>query len=212
VFLVLAVTRFAYNCCSSQSRGEHGSAGALSSALGRIDRSFRSPLDIQTDRLWPFIDLDRRDATLSFLPPPPFPSPLFSPIMFYNTEMLTKRGPLARVWMASHLSTKLTKSNLLATSIPSSVSSILGEALLPMALRLSGQLLLGVARIYSRKTKYLLDDCNETLAKVKKAFRPGAVDMDEGETGRGGAGITLGLQEGGLDEILNHNDFLGPQW
>ena len=37
----------------------------------------------------------------------------------------------------------------------------------PLALRLSAQLLLGVARIYSRKAKYLLDDCNEALAKVK---------------------------------------------
>lgn len=36
-----------------------------------------------------------------------------------------------------------------------------------MALRLSGQLLLGVVRIYSRKAKYLLDDCNEALLKIK---------------------------------------------
>jgi hypothetical protein len=36
-----------------------------------------------------------------------------------------------------------------------------------MALRLSGQLLLGVVRIYSRKAKYLLDDCNEALIKIK---------------------------------------------
>lgn len=43
-----------------------------------------------------------------------------------------------------------------------------------MALRLSGQLLLGVARIYSRKTKYLLEDCNEALVKIKVAFRTDA--------------------------------------
>ena len=36
-----------------------------------------------------------------------------------------------------------------------------------MALRLSGQLLLGVVRIYSRKAKYLLDDCNEAILKIK---------------------------------------------
>ncbi|KAF8757290.1 Conserved region of Rad21 / Rec8 like protein [Rhizoctonia solani] len=48
-----------------------------------------------------------------------------------------------------------------------------------MALRLSGQLLLGVCRIYSRKAKYLLDDCNEALLKIKLAFRPGIVDMTE---------------------------------
>lgn len=128
--------------------------------------------------------------------------------MFYNTEMLTKRGPLARVWMASHLSTKLTKSNLLQTSIPESINSILGQELLPMALRLSGQLLFGVARIYSRKTKYLLDDCNETLVRVKRAFRPGALDMEEGERSRDA--VTLRAEAGGLDDILNYD--AGNYW
>lgn len=37
----------------------------------------------------------------------------------------------------------------------------------PLALRLSGQLLLGVVRIYSRKAKYLLDDCTDALLKIK---------------------------------------------
>ncbi|SCZ90882.1 BZ3500_MvSof-1268-A1-R1_Chr1-3g02345 [Microbotryum saponariae] len=139
--------------------------------------------------------------------------------MFFNSDMLTKRGPLARVWMASHLSAKLSKTNLLATSIPSSVKSILGNDdtlnLPSMALRLSGQLLLGVARIYSRQTKYLLDDCNETLIKVKNAFRPGAVDMHENDTAQRGinaAAITLGMHEGGLEDILNQQNFLGQQW
>lgn len=46
-----------------------------------------------------------------------------------------------------------------------------------MALRLSGQLLLGVVRIYSRKARYLMDDCNEALMKIKMAFRPGNIDL-----------------------------------
>ena len=41
-----------------------------------------------------------------------------------------------------------------------------------MALRLSGQLLLGVVRIYSRKAKYLLDDCNEALLRIKMVCFP----------------------------------------
>lgn len=36
-----------------------------------------------------------------------------------------------------------------------------------MALRMTGHLLLGVARIYSRKVKYLLTDCSEALVKIK---------------------------------------------
>ena len=40
-----------------------------------------------------------------------------------------------------------------------------------ITLRLSGQLLLGIVRIYSRKTKYLLDDVNDILYKLKSFFQ-----------------------------------------
>jgi cohesin complex subunit SCC1 len=40
-----------------------------------------------------------------------------------------------------------------------------------MALRTTGHLLLGIVRIYSRKAKYLLADCNEAFIKIKLAFR-----------------------------------------
>lgn len=92
-----------------------------------------------------------------------------------------------------------------------------------MALRLSGQLLLGVVRIYSRKAKYLLDDCNEALLKIKmvsflclftpnlshnrrvlrlQAFRPGIVDMTDDQLAVNRNAITL--QGGGLnvDDLL----------
>lgn len=49
----------------------------------------------------------------------------------------------------------------------SRLGAIMGQEVEIMALRLSGQLLLGVVRIYSRKAKYLLDDCNEALLKIK---------------------------------------------
>ena len=57
----------------------------------------------------------------------------------------------------------------------------IGEPLIQvkMALRTSGHLLLGVVRIYSRKAKYLLTDCNEAFVKIKMAFRPGMVDLPE---------------------------------
>ncbi|ETN81658.1 Rad21 / Rec8 like protein, partial [Necator americanus] len=51
-----------------------------------------------------------------------------------------------------------------------------------MALRTTGHLLLGVVRIYSRKTKYLLADCNEAFLKIKMAFRPGQIEtIDDGK-------------------------------
>lgn len=99
--------------------------------------------------------------------------------MFYSEAILSRRGPLGKVWLAAHWERKLSKTQTLQTDISESVDAILGQEIVPMALRLSGQLLLGVCRIYSRKAKYLLDDCNEALLKIKLAFRPGIVDMTE---------------------------------
>lgn len=82
---------------------------------------------------------------------------------------MSRRGPLAKVWLAAHWERKLSKTQTLQTDISQSVGAIVGQEVEVMALRLSGQLLLGVVRIYSRKAKYLLDDCNEALLKIKMA-------------------------------------------
>ncbi|QIW99774.1 hypothetical protein AMS68_005292 [Peltaster fructicola] len=97
--------------------------------------------------------------------------------MFYSESLLAKTGPLARVWLAANLERKLTKQNVLQSDIDNNVRDIIGSGQAPMALRLSGQLLLGVVRIYSKKAKYLFDDCSEALGKLKMAFRPGNVDL-----------------------------------
>lgn len=47
-----------------------------------------------------------------------------------------------------------------------------------LSLRTTGHLLLGIVRIYSRKAKYVLADCNEAFLKIKMAFRPGAVENE----------------------------------
>jgi cohesin complex subunit SCC1 len=97
--------------------------------------------------------------------------------MFYSELLLTKTGPLARVWLASNLDRKLTKQNVLQSNLEDNVKNIIGGEQAPIALRLSGQLLLGVVKIYNRKAKYLMDDCSEALLKIKMAFRPGNVDL-----------------------------------
>jgi len=78
----------------------------------------------------------------------------------------------------------------------------MGQEIEVMALRLSGQLLLGVVRIYSRKAKYLLDDCNEALLKIKMAFRPGAVDLTEDQLAVNRNAITLPTSNLDLDILL----------
>ena len=40
-----------------------------------------------------------------------------------------------------------------------------------LALRTSGHLLVGIVKIYSRKTKYLLQETGEAYLKLKMAFR-----------------------------------------
>jgi len=87
--------------------------------------------------------------------------------MFYSDVLLAKSGPLARVWLASNLDRKLTKRDCLQANLEDSIDVIVDETAAPMALRLSGQLLLGVVKIYKRKTGYLLEDCNEALLKIK---------------------------------------------
>lgn len=121
------------------------------------------------------------------------------------TQLLNKRSPLAAVWMASHLERKVAKTVLLKINIPDSVEAIAHGAgakqeddersqqqqqqqqhVEILALRLSGQLLLGVARIYSRKAKYLMDDCSDAILRIKMAFRSGAIVA-------GGSGGSAGL-------------------
>ncbi|KIW30003.1 uncharacterized protein PV07_05784 [Cladophialophora immunda] len=91
--------------------------------------------------------------------------------MFYSEQLLAKTGPLARVWLASNVERKLSKSQILQSDIESSVGAIVDQGHAPMALRLSGQLMLGVVRIYGRKARYLLDDCNEALIKIRMTFK-----------------------------------------
>lgn len=87
--------------------------------------------------------------------------------MFYSDTLLAKNGPLARVWLASNMERKLTKQTVLAEKLETKVHDIIGADQAPMALRMSGQLLLGVVIIYRKKAKYLLDDCSEALSRIR---------------------------------------------
>ena len=110
--------------------------------------------------------------------------------MFYAHFVLAKKGPLARIWLAAHWDKKLTKAHVYETNIENSVDGIM-QPKVKMALRTSGHLLLGVVRIYSRKAKYLLADCNEAFVKIKMAFRPGMVDLPEDKREAAMNAITL---------------------
>ncbi|OVA06656.1 Rad21/Rec8-like protein [Macleaya cordata] len=89
--------------------------------------------------------------------------------MFYSHTFLARKSPLGTVWMAAHLQHKLRKSHVSLTDISSTVDSIMCPEV-PIALRLSAFLLLGVVRIYSKKVEYLYYDCNEVLTHIRTAF------------------------------------------
>ena len=70
------------------------------------------------------------------------------------------------------------------------------------------QNILGVVRIYSRKAKYLLADCNEAFVKIKMAFRPGVVDLPEDHREAALNAITLPENFHDFDTALTDlNDF-----
>jgi cohesin complex subunit SCC1 len=127
--------------------------------------------------------------------------------MFYSDTLLSKTAPLAKVWLAANIERKLTKTQVLHAKIGEDCGYIIHPESAgggPIALRLSGQLLLGVVRIYSRKARYLLDDCNEALLKIKMAFRPGNVDLPANQSHAANpASLTL-------PDVITEIDLLAP--
>ena len=47
--------------------------------------------------------------------------------MFYSETLLSKTGPLARVWLSANLERKLSKTHILQSNIESSVSAIVDQ-------------------------------------------------------------------------------------
>ncbi|XP_026546390.1 double-strand-break repair protein rad21 homolog [Notechis scutatus] len=101
--------------------------------------------------------------------------------MFYMQLLMNKRGPLSKIWLAAHWDKKVTKAHIFECNLEDTIEKILSPKF-KIALRTSGHLLLGVVRIYHRKTKYLLTDCNEALLKMQSTFQPGLVDLPKGNS------------------------------
>ena len=110
--------------------------------------------------------------------------------MFYSQIILAKKGPLGQVWQAAHWGAKkLGRPAVFSTDIAAITTSIANPTV-PMALRVSGHLLLGIVRIYSRQVQFLLDDCHQAMIKVKMAYSTGGTS-NSGEHGGPMIDITL---------------------
>ncbi|CAG9461382.1 unnamed protein product [Pedinophyceae sp. YPF-701] len=129
--------------------------------------------------------------------------------MFYSAQILAKKGPLGAIWIASHLDRKLKRQDVYGADLESAVETIIHPEA-PLALRLSGQLLLGAARIYAKKVAFLYQDCTAVLASVRRAFHKAsaaaAIDLPEAQ--RGGHSQAITLPEHNLGELLTLD--MGP--
>jgi len=94
--------------------------------------------------------------------------------MFYahNLLSMSKKGPLAKVWMAAHMDRKLNKAFIAQIDMKQVVDQI-KKPVNSLALRTSGHLLVGLSRIFARKVHYLYTDTNETYQRLNLTIKPG---------------------------------------
>lgn len=86
--------------------------------------------------------------------------------MFFSTYVLTKKGPLAKIWLAAHWDKKLTRNDVKVIDLKQTVVQIV-HPVVPIALRTSGELLVGVVRIYSLKVRHLLKEAVDAAHSLR---------------------------------------------
>ncbi|KAI4375375.1 hypothetical protein MLD38_013254 [Melastoma candidum] len=85
----------------------------------------------------------------------------------FNSQSLSRNGPLGAVWVAAYCHKRLKKLHVTQTDIPSSVDKMLLDELDVIAYRVLAYFLLGIVRIYSKKVEYLFKDCHKVLVDLK---------------------------------------------
>nr|GEU67107.1 putative reverse transcriptase domain-containing protein [Tanacetum cinerariifolium] len=117
-----------------------------------------------------------------------------------------KKGPLGTVWCAAHLQNRLKKSNYITINIPNTVEQIMNPQV-PIALRMSGHLLLGVVRIYSKKVEYLQHDYNVLSIDISKAYAYADINLPQDANQARFESITL--PDNFALDLMNIDDY-GP--
>lgn len=111
-------------------------------------------------------------------------------IMFFSTYVLTKKGDLAKIWLAAHWERKLTAKEVSLIDLKHAIVSII-KPTVPIALRTCGELMLGVVRIYAIKVMALLKEVNANVTTTL-LIRPRQVQVLKG-TKEGGKDTTLAV-------------------
>jgi hypothetical protein len=88
--------------------------------------------------------------------------------MFYSHLILTRKGPLGSVWIAATVGERSVSKRLAATAQIGKLCRSIQAPDAPFALRLSAHLMLGVTRIYARKSAFVLADMNALLHSLHR--------------------------------------------
>ncbi|KAF2263388.1 hypothetical protein CC78DRAFT_581477 [Lojkania enalia] len=109
--------------------------------------------------------------------------------MFYSHEVLTSRKyGVATVWLVATLGSKsnlkkINRKDILDVDVPKACQTIIDPAA-PMALRLQGNLLFGVSRVYSQQCGYVLADAHNAHSAIHmmlKAVNNAGLDPEAGK-------------------------------
>ncbi|GAA5904286.1 hypothetical protein JCM6882_003187 [Rhodosporidiobolus microsporus] len=111
--------------------------------------------------------------------------------MFYNTELLTSRkGGFAVFWLASTVGSKggsavrkLSRAEVLKSNVVRACEKVIAPEE-PLALRLSSNLMMGIARVYQQQYTFYASDVQHVHQALKKAIT---------ETFKSGPDLTLSL-------------------
>ncbi|KAF2721219.1 hypothetical protein K431DRAFT_312718 [Polychaeton citri CBS 116435] len=112
--------------------------------------------------------------------------------MFYSHEVLTSRKyGVATVWLVATLGSKsslkrVSRKAILDVDVLRACETI-ESPVAPMALRLQGNLLYGIARVYNQQCGYVLSDTESTSNGMRLLFRvvdPNALNDEEDHRGR----------------------------
>lgn len=122
-----------------------------------------------------------------------------------EAAIFSKKNALSTLWLASTFQKKLTKALVIKTDLEESAESIVGGGA-PVALRIRGQLLLGLVRIYDRKVRYLQEDCTDALSTVKLTIRAQKkIDLPSAEARARGEGaepsVTLDIVDISVPDV-----------
>mmetsp|Transcript_7830 Transcript_7830/g.34863 ORF Transcript_7830/g.34863 Transcript_7830/m.34863 type:complete len:334 (-) Transcript_7830:1846-2847(-) len=98
--------------------------------------------------------------------------------MFYSSEILTRRGPLAEVWTAATLGKDKIKKGFALKAPIENICTHIVQPRAPLALRLSAQLMVGVCRVFMKKCTIILSDVTDLMSTIQMFSSKSAAEID----------------------------------